>query len=256
MKVILIGTGNVSTVLGRMMKSAGHDILQVIGRNMADVSKLASELDAEASADFKRPNRSAEICVVAVSDDALYSIGQWLNMGNIPLVHTAGSVSKEVLQKSSTKYGVLYPLQSLQKDNNLIPAVPFLIDGNTIEMISIIRNLAMSLSETVSVATDYDRQRLHLAAVTTNNFMNHLFTLTASFCRKEGVDFKLLIPLLTETVNRLQLQSPGQMQTGPAVRNDKETIDKHKQMLSDYPELMHIYEVMTKSIIGFYFPPN
>ena len=168
-----------------MMKSAGHDILQVIGRNMPHVHKLATELDAEASTDFKKPNKSADICVVAVSDDALYSIGQWLNLGTIPVVHTAGSVSKEVLQHSSTQYGVLYPLQSLQKENSLIPAIPFLIDGNTNEMISIIRTFALSLSETVSVATDYDRQRLHLAAVTTNNFMNHLFTLTA-FILPEG----------------------------------------------------------------------
>jgi predicted short-subunit dehydrogenase-like oxidoreductase (DUF2520 family) len=256
MKVILIGTGNVATVLGRMLKSAGHDILQVIGRNMAHVYALATELDAAASTDFKKPDRSADICIVAVADDALLSISHWLNTGSIPVVHTAGSVSREVLQTTSTRYGVLYPLQSLRKEIKILPEVPFLIDGNTNEVISILGSLAGTMSETVSIATDYDRLRLHLAAVTTSNFMNHLFTLTSSFCQKEGVNFQQLLPLLTETVNRMHTQPPGQMQTGPAVRNDKETIQQHIQMLSDYPELEKVYEWMTKSIMEFHAGPK
>ena len=82
--------------------------------------------------------------------------------------------------------------------------------------------------------------------------MNHLFTLTESFCHKEGVDFKLLIPFTSETVNRLETHSPAAMQTGPAIRNDRETIHKHIGMLSDYPELEKIYEWMTKSITDYH----
>jgi len=38
------------------------------------------------------------------------------------------------------------------------------------------------------------------------------------------INFNLLLPLISETANRLQYGSPGQMQTGPAIRNDIETI--------------------------------
>ncbi len=252
MKLVLIGSGNVASVLGRMFHAKGHDILQVISRNMAHAHTLAMELGAHAVTDFRKIDQRADISIIAVSDEALSSVHHWLHAGDNLVVHTAGSVSREVLKDSSQQYGVLYPLQSLRKENKELPEVPFLIDGNTNEVINIIRSFALTISSRVSIATDYDRLRLHLAAVTTSNFMNHLFTLTESFCHKEGVDFSLLIPLLSETVKRLETNAPGNMQTGPAIRNDRETIQKHISMLSDYPELEKIYEWMTKSITEFH----
>jgi predicted short-subunit dehydrogenase-like oxidoreductase (DUF2520 family) len=252
MKVVLIGSGNAATVLGRIMHAKGHDILQVISRNMAHAHALAMEIEAEAVTDFHKIDPRADIILIAVSDEALSTVSHWLHSGKNLIVHTAGSVSREVLKNNSQQYGVLYPLQSLRKENHELPEIPFLIDGNTSEVINFIRSFALTLSSQVSIATDYDRLRLHLAAVTTANFMNHLFTLTESFCHKEGVDFKLLIPLLSETVNRLETHSPAAMQTGPAIRNDRETIHKHISMLSDYPELEKIYEWMTKSITDYH----
>jgi predicted short-subunit dehydrogenase-like oxidoreductase (DUF2520 family) len=252
MKVVLIGSGNVASVLGRMVHAKGHHILQVISRNMAHAHTLAMELGAQPVTDFRKLDHRADISIIAVSDEALSSVNLWLHAGDNLVVHTAGSVSREVLKNSSPKYGVLYPLQSLRKENKELPEVPFLIDGNTNEVISSIRSFAQTISNRVSIATDYDRLRLHLAAVTTSNFMNHLFTLTESFCHKEGVDFSLLIPLLSETVNRLASNTPGSMQTGPAIRNDRETIQKHISMLSEYPELEKIYELLTKSITDYH----
>jgi predicted short-subunit dehydrogenase-like oxidoreductase (DUF2520 family) len=252
MKVVLIGSGNVATVLGRMIRSKGHDILQVISRNMTHAHALAIELSAQAITDFHKIDLRTDIVILAVSDEALSTANHWLHGGNKIIVHTAGSVSKEVLKNTSTRYGILYPLQSLRKENKELPEVPFLIDGNSNEVIHHIRSFAQTISNQVSIATDYDRLRLHLAAVTTSNFMNHLFTLSESFCHKEGVDFTLLIPLLSETVKRLETNSPAIMQTGPAIRNDRETIQKHISMLSDYPELEKIYEWMTRSISDYY----
>ncbi len=34
MKVVIIGAGNVATVLGKKILEAGHEILQVVGRNL------------------------------------------------------------------------------------------------------------------------------------------------------------------------------------------------------------------------------
>jgi predicted short-subunit dehydrogenase-like oxidoreductase (DUF2520 family) len=252
MKLVLIGSGNVATVLGRMFHAKRHEILQVISRNMAHAHALAMELGAHPSTDFRKMDHRADMIIIAVSDEAVSSSSHWLHAGDSLIVHTAGSVSRDVLKNISPKYGVLYPLQSLRKENKEHPEVPFLVDGNTNEVINVIRSFALTISNQVSIATDYDRLRLHLAAVTTSNFMNHLFTLTESFCLKEGVDFKLLIPLLAETVNRLASNSPGTMQTGPAIRNDRETIQKHVSMLSDYPELEKIYVLMTNSIMEYH----
>jgi prephenate dehydrogenase len=49
MDIVLIGTGNTASVLGRKLKAAGHSIVQVYGRNSMDASELAYELGTEST---------------------------------------------------------------------------------------------------------------------------------------------------------------------------------------------------------------
>jgi predicted short-subunit dehydrogenase-like oxidoreductase (DUF2520 family) len=252
MKVVLIGSGNVSTVLGKLMLAKGHEILQVISRNKAQAAELAKELGADADVDVQNVNPMGDICVIAITDDALLTINKSMQVHNQLVVHTAGSVSKEVLKKISTGYGVLYPLQSLRSETGNIPQIPFLVDGSDDKTSRNIYSFAASLSDKVSMATDEQRLKLHLAAVASSNFINYLLTLTEAYCKKEGVDFTLLFPLLSETVNRIQELSPSAVQTGPAIRNDQKTIKKHLGMLTENPELQKIYKIMTESIQDHY----
>ncbi|MBL7748604.1 MAG: NAD(P)-binding domain-containing protein, partial [Chitinophagaceae bacterium] len=49
MNIVLIGSGNVATVLGRKFKAAGHTILQIYSRNASAASELAYEWDSEST---------------------------------------------------------------------------------------------------------------------------------------------------------------------------------------------------------------
>jgi hypothetical protein len=62
------------------------------------------------------------------------------------------------------------------------------------------------------------------------------------------LNFKELIPLIQETVERLKTTSPSETQTGPAVRNDLDTINKHIALLEEHPRLKKLYEIITESI--------
>ena len=75
--------------------------------------------------------------------------------------------------------------------------------------------------------------------------------LAEDFCKKEGVDFTLLYPLIQETANRITQFSPLDVQTGPAIRNDLYTIDKHLKLLSTHPKLKYIYLKLTDSIMNW-----
>lgn len=72
--------------------------------------------------------------------------------------------------------------------------------------------------------------------------------LTEKYCKKEGLDFRMILPLLSETVKRLEFSSPAEVQTGPAARSDITTIDNHREMLKAYPQLLGLYDVFTESI--------
>ena len=111
-----------------------------------------------------------------------------------------------------------------------------------------LKGFAQSFADSVAEANDEERRKLHLAAVITNNFSNYIFSLTEQSCADEGIDFKLMIPLLSETVSRMQDHSPAGLQTGPAIRKDASTIEKHRDMLQNYPDLLEVYEFFTDRI--------
>jgi hypothetical protein len=248
MRVVMIGSGNVATIFSRLIKRGGHTVLQVISKQLPNAKTLATELNCDFSDNYGALNRTADIYIIAISDDSLNKLDNPFTVSDKLVVHTAASVSKDVLQNISTNYGVLYPLQSLRKEIPDTAAIPLLIDGNSDHAIQLIRDLALSISPIVSKANDEERLKLHIAAVIANNFSNHLFSLTEEFCKNEKVDFKLLLPIINETARRLTTYSPTDVQTGPAIRNDDSTIDKHLALLANYPKLKNLYRLITDSI--------
>ena len=248
MEIVIIGTGNTATVLGRKLKAAGHTILQVYGRNAAAASELAYELDCESTNYWAVVNRNAGLYLLAVSDIAIEEIIRELRLPNKTLVHTAASVSKDILRPVTEHYGVFYPLQTLKKNTARVPDIPIIVDASDEQTLHILQELAGSISHQVVAAGDEARLKLHLAAVFCNNFVNHLYSLMEDYCQREKIDFNLLKPLIRETSLRVENTSPAASQTGPAVRQDRETIGRHLQLLQAYPELKKIYELLTESI--------
>ena len=249
MNIVLIGTGNTATVLGRKLKKGGHNIVQVFGRDSTAASDLAYELDTESTNYWNVVNRNADLYILAVSDIAIEEVFQELHLTDKMVVHTAASVSLDVLKGKTEHYGVLYPLQSLKKEVDHLPDIPILIDASDKRTLHLLDVLAHTVSDRVYVAGDEMRLKMHLAAVMVNNFTNHLYALVEKYCRDEGLDFYLLLPLIKETASRLEDITPSRTQTGPAVRNDTATIEKHLVLLEKFPQLKRLYEQFTDSIM-------
>jgi hypothetical protein len=249
MKIVLIGSGNTATVFGRLCKKNGHQVIQVMSRNEAHAKTLANELGCAWANYNGVTDMGADLYLVAINDSALFDLDKSFSLGNKLIAHTAGSVTIEVLKGISSHYGVLYPLQSLRKE--MEPAsIPLLVDGNTEETAGYIESFAQTISPLVTRANDDSRLKLHVSGVVVNNFINHLYTMTEAFCQKEQVDFKLLLPLIQETTRRSTDFSPKDVQTGPAVRNDVFTLDKHLRVLATHPKLKYLYLKLTDSIMN------
>lgn len=252
MRVVFIGTGNVATILGRAIHGAGHSIAGIYGRDTVKTGALTNLLQARENGPIDSITAEADMYILAVADSAIESVASHLPIHQKLLVHTAGSVSINVLQKAGRNYGVLYPLQSLRKERVDIPVIPFLVDGNTPDTLTIIKDLAASLSDKVVVASDAERMKLHLAAVIVGNFTNQLYTLTADFCEKNKLPFSVLFPLIEEVATRLKESPPQSFQTGPAIRRDQATIEKHVSLLEEYPEIKNLYAIFTESIQAYH----
>ncbi|MFP5042810.1 Rossmann-like and DUF2520 domain-containing protein [Parasediminibacterium sp. JCM 36343] len=249
MNVVIIGTGNVATILGKLLVSKGHKVLEVVGRAKQKATSLANICGAKPILDFSAITDTADIYIIAVSDKAIEIVAKQLILKNKLVVHTAGSVSINIFNMPGNNYGVLWPLQTLRKEMETVPPIPFVVDAVNEATYVTLLNFTKTLTDTVFRANDAKRIKLHLTAVMVSNFTNHLYALANDYCHKEALDFKLLLPLIEETVNRIKTYPPHTVQTGPASRKDVTTIANHLGLLKPHPTLQKIYHLMSDSIM-------
>src|SRR5690242_9562626 len=249
MRIVMLGSGNTATVLSGLITKAGHQIVQVVSRNEENAQILATKYAASSTTLYVDHFEEADLYIFALNDAALDHLEKISALKGKFIVHTAGAVSINVFKDITSSYGVLYPLQSLSKFSEVVPEIPFLIDGNNQETLHRVLGFAKTLSGNVTEANDAERLKYNVAAVFVNNFTNHLYALADMFCEKERIDFKNLFPLIEETTKRVKANSPFLTQTGPAVRDDIFTLNRHLQALASSPDLKYIYLKLTESII-------
>ena len=61
MNVVIIGTGNVASVLSKLIVSKGHKVVEVVGRNQVAVSALAKTCNSNANTNFASITENADI---------------------------------------------------------------------------------------------------------------------------------------------------------------------------------------------------
>jgi predicted short-subunit dehydrogenase-like oxidoreductase (DUF2520 family) len=248
MKIVCIGSGNVATHMAKAFEENGADIVQVWSRELVNAQALANEIGAQAISDLKLVDKYADLYLIAVKDDAIAKVAKELKEINGIVVHTSGATDMEVLA-GFKNYGVFYPLQTFSKQQPIdFIHVPLCLEANTEENMSALQLMAMILSHLIYEVETKKREVLHVAGVFANNFVNHLYQLSHQILKKNDLDFELLRPLIMETAVKVQEALPEDVQTGPAVRNDKKTILKHEELLKRTPHLQEIYKNLSNSI--------
>ena len=244
--IVLIGSGNVGTNLGLSLMIQGYRIKQVWSKQLINAEILAKKLNSTSTNDLNNI-KDADLYIIAVKDDVLKSLTTELNVNNI--VHTSGSIGLEVFEKQDRNYGVFYPLQTFKKDiiSNL-SETPICIESNNKLFEKKLVNIANNLTNKVVLMNSDERKQLHIAAVFSCNFVNHMFSISENILRKSGSDFKLLIPIIDETIKKIKHNQPSKVQTGPAIRKDTKIIQDHINSLSN-KDIQEIYKLISSSIM-------
>jgi len=267
--VVVIGSGNVAEALVRAIAalppSAPYRLAQVAARNEERGRMLATLGGCDYTEQVASP-AAADIYLMAVSDTAIPELAASIGLrggrrgdacdvgaggsahGSV-VVHTAGSVDLDALAPAAEHRAVLYPLQTFTAGRQVdLRRIPLFIEASTPLALETIDGLAQALSNTVRYTSSQLRAQLHLAAVFAANFSNHMYVIAEGILRKQGVEFDALKPLIEECADKaVASSSPAAAQTGPAVRGDTETLNRHMMML-DSEELRLIYKMISENI--------
>lgn len=248
-KVVFIGSGNVASHLAPAIEKCGDgQVIQVYSRNLDNARSLSNKLKSATVTDnLADIQNDADIYIVSVKDDCIPEIVEGMTPNDALWVHTSGSVGMEALSPLSRRYGVFYPMQTFSKTTHLnLSEVPLFIEGSNSKVESEIRTFAENVFSSVIHADSELRRKMHIAAVFCCNFTNYLWAIADELLRKEGLSFKIMEPLIMETMRKALSISPEKGQTGPALRGDLKIMSKHEEMLPEQERL--IYKLLSDSI--------
>lgn len=253
MRISFIGAGRVAHHLATVL-SQNHQIVQIYSRTLAHAQTLASQVAAMATVNITELQSDVDLVIIAVSDQAIAEVIQQLHaqFTDVLIVHTSGSTDIQVLAKVHARAGVFYPLQTFSLAREVDwQTTPLFVEATRPNDLSQLTDLANSLSSRVFSYTSAQRLSLHLAAVYACNFSNYCYDMAKQIVDAEQVDFSLLYPLILETAHKAVQHDPKQMQTGPAMRGDKNILNMHQQMLDDVhrEDLKNVYNLLSQQIL-------
>jgi len=244
-KVVLLGSGNVASHLIKSMEdNANIDLIQVFARSK---KSLENVIDSNKITTSFSDLKEADVYVISVSDKAIEEVSNQIPFTDKLVVHTSGTMDFRIMHPKN-KRGVFYPLQTFSKNKDInMKVVPFCLETENIDDFTTLENLAKELSNSVYKINGEQRKSLHISAVFVSNFVNHLYQIGNALCEENKVPFAILHPLIEETANKIKTLSPSEAQTGPAIRHDEPTIEKHLDALEN-PIYKELYRQLTLSI--------
>lgn len=247
--VVMIGAGNVAWHLTKRLDETGFKIVQVYSRTEKSARELAQPLKTNWTNHIEEIDRNADVYFIALKDDAITGFLKNAGLTGKILVHCSGSLPIGIFADYTATSGVFYPLQTFSKARNInFGEIPVFIEGSTDDSIRMLFEIGVKVAGNVQYANSHQRLILHIAAVFSCNFVNHMYAIAAGILEANQLSYEVLHPLMKETLFKAFELHPFNAQTGPAVRNDKSITERHKKELENKHELLKIYTILSEHI--------
>lgn len=252
MKITIIGSGNVAYFLSTRLKKSGYIIQQVYSRNLENAKLLAKEVGAQPTNNLDKITDQSDIYILAIKDDAIRKVATSIpNLVNKLIIHCSGASNLDILEEVSKDIGVIWPVYSIKKESiDSYNNIPIVYEASNKTSRDILEQLAAAISDNILSVNYNQRKTLHLNSVLVNNFTNHLIAISYYLSNKNDIPFDILKPIINQTIEQIGDLNPQVLQTGPAMRQDFQTINKHLGLLMENDSWKNIYEAISKSIMN------
>lgn len=246
----IIGAGRVGAVLGSALRAAGHAIVGATAISQESKDRVDALLPGVPVLDAQEVVERAELVLLAVPDDALASVVQGLAdlgawQGGQIAVHTSGAHGIDILAPARAQ-GVIpiaiHPAMTFtgtSLDLARIEGATFAVTAPA-PVLPIGQALVVEIGGEPIVLDEGARGLYHAALAHGANHLVVLVAQAANMLSAAGVDNpgQVLGPLLFASLEGALRASDGESDpiatmTGPVVRADHGTVDKHLDTLAE-----------------------
>ena len=246
MRIALIGNGNLAWHLSTAFRHHGSRIDLHYVRNAGDSSPWKT------THDLHEINDSYHLVLLAVPDSQIAVVSAHLPE-KVRVVHFSGATSLSAIRQEHR--AVCWPCQTLTKGTTIdYSKIPVLFESSSSEMQTYVDVVLKPVMGKWTNSTSDQRAKAHLAATFSNNFTNHMQVISQALLQEAQLPVDLFYSMLKAHIDLLAHYDPRKVQTGPAKRNDENTLRKHEELLMNHPEWKMIYERISKDIQNTHNP--
>jgi predicted short-subunit dehydrogenase-like oxidoreductase (DUF2520 family) len=244
MDVAIVGAGRVGTAFGVRLRRAGHRIVAASGRD-ATAGRTRTYLGSVPVLPAADAARRAELVLLATPDDAIAATcaaivdGAGVTTGGV-VCHVSGATGLVALSPAESVGATvlsIHPLQTFPDVDSAIERLagcPMAVTARTPTGAAFGDRLALDAGGRPFALADEAKPLYHAAAVFASNYLVAIAALARDVGAAAGIEdpIALLAPLQATTLANVSTMGPERALTGPAVRGDAGTIERHLGALS------------------------
>jgi predicted short-subunit dehydrogenase-like oxidoreductase (DUF2520 family) len=261
--ITLVGAGNLASVLGPALKSAGYRIDAVMSRPLRESRRRATALARRIAAKaMTLPDAQiqSDIVWLCSTDDALSltaaRLAKHSNWRGKIVFHSSGALTSDVLaplQRAGAHVASVHPMMTFAHGTApLMERVTFAVEGDR-KAVSAAREITSALKADSFVIQKKSKVLYHalgsfsspllVAALATAERVGRAAGLTVSQARK------VTGPILQQTLNNYLARGAAEAYGGPMKRGDISTVRRHIHELKQVPGAVEVYIALIKSAL-------
>jgi predicted short-subunit dehydrogenase-like oxidoreductase (DUF2520 family) len=254
-RVFILGAGRAGRSLARALRAGGVQIAGLHGRHASVADGITAGAPPESLG-------SATCVLVTVRDAQLDGALATLATASLArqavVLHASGSAEPSGLAQLRTAghpCGTFHPLVALSDPAHApqtLRGAWIGVDGDD-EARRVSERLATAVGARVLYIPPGEKPRYHAAAVFASNFPTVLMCLAEELLREVGIASdvagRALHPLFASAVENLRGGAGASALTGPIVRGDTDTVERHLTALRAHPDTLDAYRALSRAAL-------
>ena len=248
-QIAILGMGNLGGALAESLRRAGYSVEAVKKSKQTKSAKALLKIRAKVVW-FSVPDGE-----IARAAGDLAKKMDW--KGRVAL-HSSGALSSdelEVLRKQGAAAASVHPLMTFVRGSRpLLADVSFAVEGDAIAL-RVVRRIVKELGGRTYIIRKEDKAAYHAWGTFASPLLTALLVTAEQVAALAGIKEKdvrqRMMPILRQTLaNYATLGAAGAF-SGPIVRGDADTIQRHLRVLSETPEMRDVYWALARAAVQY-----
>lgn len=262
--ITIVGAGNLGSALAMSLHQAGYAIREIVSRDRSPSLRRSQALARNTGAkavEVSRATLHARVIWFCVPDreiaSAATALADRVNWRGKIAFHSSGALSSNelsALKWRGASVASVHPLMTfVARSRPSLKRVPFALEGDG-AAVRAARSVVRSLEgEAFSIAAKH-KTAYHAWGTFTSPLLLSLFVTAEEVARLAGVPPTLarrrMLPILRQTLENYAKHGPVGAFSGPIIRGDTATVQKHLQVLRKNSGAFEVYSALARAALN------